>query len=401
MKKKKISMLWYRITKLAASFVARFIFKRRFLRNEIKNVKGPFVIIANHQASLDFVNLMASTKRPITFVVSNSFYNTLPVKGVMQKIGVIPKQQFQTNITDLKRMKGVIEDGGILCVYPAGLMSEDGLSTPIPYGTYKFLKWLKADIYFAKTIGTYFSMPKWTKGMRRGRTFLDVYKLFDKDEIEKLEIDEIKEITDKAMLFDAYREQEKYLVKYAKGNNIEGLENVLYMCPHCKTEYSVRVKDNSVIYCEKCGYEEKADKYGFLHNEKGIGSEIRYPSDWSRIIYNDLKDKMLNGTDGELSCETDIHMIDFGKKKFSEAGRGVLTLTKERFFLKGEVKGEEIDISVPVSNLASLPFKPGRHIELQHGDDIYRCVLSDGKLAMKFINKLKIYNETNSSLQVR
>ena len=53
-----------------------------------------------------------------------------------------------------------------------------------------------------------------------------------------------------------------------------------------------------------------------------------------------------------------------------------------------EAKGEEIDISVPVSNLASLPFKPGRHIELQHGDDIYRCVLSDGKLAMKFINKL-------------
>ena len=100
MKKKKISMLWYRITKLAASFVARFIFKRRFLRNEIKNVKGPFVIIANHQASLDFVNLMAATKRPITFVVSNSFYNTLPVKGVMQKIGVIPKQQLQTGACD-------------------------------------------------------------------------------------------------------------------------------------------------------------------------------------------------------------------------------------------------------------------------------------------------------------
>jgi ribosomal protein L37AE/L43A len=244
-------------------------------------------------------------------------------------------------------------------------------------------------------------MPKWTKGMRRGRTYLDVYKLFGKDEIEKLEIDEIKEITDNAMLFDAYREQEKYLVKYAKCNTIEGLENVLYMCPHCKTEYSVHVKDKSVIYCEKCGFEEKADEYGFLHNEKGIGSEIRYPSDWSKHIYNDLKDKMLNGTDEEMSCNTDIHMIDFCKKKFKEAGCGVLTLTKERFFLKGEVNGEEIDISVPVSHLASLPFKPGRHIELQHGDDIYRCVLSDGKLAMKFINKLKIYNETNSSLQVR
>ena len=203
------------------------------------------------------------------------------------------------------------------------------------------------------------------------------------------------------MLFDAYREQEEYLVKYAKGDNIEGIENVLYMCPHCKSEFSLHVRDKSIIYCEKCGFEEKADEYGFLHNEKGIGEEIRYPSDWSRLIYNDLKDKILSDKDEELSCKTDIHMIDFDKKKFKEAGWGTLTLTRERFFLKGEVKGEAIDISVPVSYLASLPFKPGRHIELQHGDDIYRCVLSDGKLAMKFINKLKIYNELNSSLQVR
>ena len=111
MKKKRISMFWYRITSIAALFVARFIFRRKFIRNEIKKLKGPYVIIGNHQASLDFVNLMGATRRPITFVVSNSFYNTLPVKNIMQKIGVIPKQQFQTNITDLKRMKATIDEG--------------------------------------------------------------------------------------------------------------------------------------------------------------------------------------------------------------------------------------------------------------------------------------------------
>ena len=78
-------------------------------RNEIKGKKGPFVIIANHQAALDFVNLIGASQRLMTFVVSDSFYNTLPVKGIMTKIKVIPKQQFQTTVTDLKKMKTAIE----------------------------------------------------------------------------------------------------------------------------------------------------------------------------------------------------------------------------------------------------------------------------------------------------
>ncbi|MBQ9740016.1 MAG: YscO family type III secretion system apparatus protein, partial [Kiritimatiellae bacterium] len=49
-----------------------------------------------------------------------------------------------------------IDEEGILVIYPAGLMSDDGTSTPIPAATYSFLKWIKADIYMAKTIGTYF-----------------------------------------------------------------------------------------------------------------------------------------------------------------------------------------------------------------------------------------------------
>jgi hypothetical protein len=223
----------------------------------------------------------------------------------------------------------------------------------------------------------------------------DIYKLFDKEEIAGLDIPDIKKKTDEAILFDAYREQEKYLSKFKKNDNIEGLHNVLYMCPHCKNEFSIHVKDKSTLYCDICGYEETSDKYGFLHNEKGIGAEIRYPADWSRLIYEELKTKIADGSEEELSCDTIIHTIDFDKNRYVETGKGVLTLNKERFALKGEVNGEELDIAVPVSYLASLPFKPGRHLELQHGNQIYRCVLSDGRLTMKYINTLKIHNELN------
>ncbi len=399
MNKGKQSKFWYRMTRFVAGVVSRFIFKRKYIRNEIRGKKGPLVIIANHQASLDFVNLMGATRRLMTFVVSNSFYNTLPVKGIMDKIKVIPKQQFQTELPELKRMKRAIEDGKILVIYPTGLMSEDGLSTPIPHGTYKFLKWIKADIYVARTYGMYFSMPKWTKGMRKGNTYLDIYKLFSKEEAAAADMETLKVKTEEALLFDAYREQEKFLVKYKKNDHIMGLENVLYMCPHCKKEFTVKVRDKRVIYCESCGYEQVADKYGFFHNNKGVGDEIRYVSDWSRFIYSELKDALLKDENYCISSNAEIQMIDYKNKRFAPVGEGMVSLSNGKFNLSGIINGENIDLNIPTVSFASLPFKPGKHIEIQHGNDIYRCVLKDGHLAMKFINMVKIYYDIHTYIK--
>ena len=131
MRYQKPNLFFYRIAQAVSWLAATVIFRRQILRNEIKGKKGPFVVIANHQAALDFVNLIGATARPMTFVISNSFYSTLPIKGLLDKMGVIPQQQFQTSVKDLKRIKAVIDRGEPVVIYPAGLMCEDGLSTPI------------------------------------------------------------------------------------------------------------------------------------------------------------------------------------------------------------------------------------------------------------------------------
>lgn len=153
------------------------------------------------QAAYDFVNLIGACKRPMSFVISNSFYQSLPIKGILDKLAVIPKQQFQTTTTDLKKIRAVIQAGESVVIYPAGLMCEDGLSTPIPTATYKLFKWLGVDVYMAKTCGTYFAMPKWTTGFRPGKTTLDIYKLFSKDELETLDADTIRQKTQQALPF--------------------------------------------------------------------------------------------------------------------------------------------------------------------------------------------------------
>ena len=391
--KPKQNIFLYRLVQLLAWFVATFAFKRKFKRNEIKGKKGPFVIIANHEAALDFVNLIGATRTPLTFVISNSFYSTLPFKSVVSKLGMIPKQQFQTSLRDLGAMRNTIKEGRILVIYPAGLMCEDGQSTPIPAATYEFLKWLNTDVYVAKTIGTYFSMPKWAKGIRRGRTYIDIYKLFDKDVLHSMPLEDVKQKTSEALDFDAYLEQENLRIKYRKNDHINGLENVLYVCPNCNGEFTMRTKKKKTIYCVQCGFEETSDKYAFLHNKKGVGKEVRHVSVWSRMIYDSLMEKVKEGKINKITTMARVQTIDPKKHKYRDAGNARITLTPDTLSIKGRINDEDIDLSMPTASFPSLPFKPGRNFEIQHGDISYRCFPKNPLVVMKWVNLVKIFYE--------
>ncbi len=388
----KSNLFFYRLTQFLAFLLSKLVFRCRFLRNEIRGKKGGFVVIANHQAALDFVNLIGATNRRMTFVISQSFYSTLPIQGILNKVGVIPKQQFQTSIKDLKQMKAVVDAEQPLVLYPAGLMCADGCSTPIPTATYKFLKWLKTDVYVARTTGAYFVTPKWGKGVRIGRTTVDIYRLFSKEELAAATEEQVKNKAEQALLFDAYHEQEINQVPYHKGDCIAGLENVLYQCPHCQKEFSIQHKNRNILFCSHCSYAVSSDRFGFLHRISPHGEEFRYVSDWSRWICASLTEQINAETTPFLSCETAIHIIDPKRHRFSKAGQGNLILKREGFTLKGEIQDQPIDLFVSIHNIPSLPFSPGQYLELQHGNEIYRCVLTNGKMVMKMIHLLKIFS---------
>lgn len=393
---KKPSLIHYRFAQAVSWLVSKIIYRNKVLRNEIKHQDGPFVVIANHQTALDFVNLICAAFRPMSFVISRSFFTTLPIKGYLNKMGVIPKQQFQTTVKDMKKMKSVVDHGQPLVIYPAGLMCEDGLSTPIPAATYKFLKWLGVDVYVARSYGSYFVMPKWTCGIRPGRTYINIYKLFSKDEMQSMSLEDLKTATDEALLFDAYREQENFKVKYINNDRLSGLENVLYKCPHCGAEFTMINAQPNSLHCTACGYSVESDVYGFLKSQTEIGPEIRYVSDWSKWIFQQLKSEIQQNPDYSLHVHTKIQLVNEKTSKFEDAGEGKLTLSASGFNLKGMLNSEAFQLTAPIAGIPTLPFSPGKHLEVQNGMDIYRCVLSDGKLVMKFINLVKIFYELHA-----
>lgn len=148
-----------------------------------------------------------------------------------------------------------------------------------------------------------------------------------------------------------------------------------------------------LLRCKKCGYAQRSDRMGFFHRESKHGPEMRYVPDWSRWIYRRLRWQIEKGEDVSLQCDAAIHMIDYEKHKFVPVGQGSLSLSLDGFILDGIIRDEPVSIRVPMGSVPTLPFKPGKYLEVQHGRDIYRCVLSNGKLVMKYINLVKIFYE--------
>ena len=384
---KKPNWLVYFLYRMISKFIAKFVFNTHINRNELKNVKGPYVVIANHESSIDFINAAAFIDRRVHFVISKSFFNTLPIRGLLKRVGVIPKQQFQTSVVDIKKMKQVVENKMPLVIYPVGLMSENGASDPVPNSTSKFLKMMNVDVYVCYSKGSYLTKPKWSKVRRKGKIDVDIYKLFSKEQLSKLSNEEIYNIVDNNISYDAYKNNEVAKVKFKNGDNLKGLEYVLFRCPHCLKEKTVVNKNDNLLVCEECGYSVKGNEYGLLESFNDSKVYFTSPSEWYRSMYNYYKNEILTNGEIILNNEVEILMINYKKKKYEVVGKGIVTLNKDIIILKGDVNKE-----FNISNYPYLPFIPGRHLDLQDGQDIYRLNFKEKYDITKFVMLVKIYH---------
>ena len=393
---KKPSTFMYGAFVFASKLVSKFAFNLKYNKEEFNKIQGPCVIIANHESSIDFICLAAALKKKAHFVISNSFYQINPIKLWLKAAGVIPKQQFQTSITDMKKIKNSLENNIPLIIYPAGMMSEDGVTTPIPVATGKSLKWLGQDVYIAKIEGSYLTNPKWGNKWRKGQINIGIKKLFDKEQLATIDPNEAQRIVEEALYYDAYKKQEELMIPYKSCDNINGLEYVLYWCPKCNSFHTMKVVNNNTLVCSKCGNQAKANKYGFLEKVNEDDVIFKHPSDWSKAIKDNLKTEIDKDENYTLNDHCEIQMINYKKRKFETIGFGEISLNKEKFEItNAEIKGEDFNKKFNICNFPILPFKPGKYFEIQNNDDIYRIILKNKNDTVKWVSVLGIFYQNN------
>ena len=385
----KINPITYGVAKLACKIYCKFGLNLKILRNELKGSKGAKIILCNHESAYDFMPLFTASPEKVHAVMSSSILRSLPVYNGAIRCGVIGKNQFSTLPTDLKKMKAVLDDGKTLCLFPCGLMPEGGVPTPMPKATAKAVKWFGVDVYIAKLRGQYLTKPKWSNVVRKGKCFIDIYKLCSANELSNLTIDEAQRLIENHLDFDAYRNNEIDKIEYKNGDNIVGLENVLYICPHCKKEYTIKPDNHNVLTCSNCGYSVKSDKLGLLHQNGDKPLIYKYVSDWFRFVESIEKDYLLSCDNFNFSTNAEIHKINDKKHKFEKVGNGKITLDKNTFTIDGVLYNNKFYKQIFACNFPTLPCVPGKRFEIQDGADIYRIYPENPKTVMKWLNYVK------------
>ena len=375
--------------KVISKFLCKYIYNVKIIRNELDDQTGRCVIIANHESIIDVLPTYAIVPSNTHFVVSKAMMQSLPIAPLIEMAGAISKNQFQTSALDMRRMKAVLDHDEPLLLFPAGLMTESGTSTPIPLATAKVLKWFKADVYVARLNGTYLTNPKWSDVKRKGEITIEIYKLASKEEFETLSDDEAVDLVTEHLSFDAYRHNDERKIYYKNGDNVQGLEYVLYKCPKCNKEFTIYARGKNKLVCESCGYAVKSDNYGKL-SLIGPGDPIyQYPSDWHAFIEESVYEFVKEHPNFYYETKAEIHAINEKKHRYEPVGRGTIGFDFDKFVMTGTMNGNPFEEIISTQAFPILPFRPGAYFEIQHGEQIFRIIPDNPQVVMKWIFTIK------------
>ncbi|NLG57008.1 MAG: 1-acyl-sn-glycerol-3-phosphate acyltransferase, partial [Clostridiales bacterium] len=128
--------------------------------------------MANHVTELDFALLGAAFKAPLVFVIGDTLLRA-PVVGwlLVALFGAIGKHKGVADATTamgiLRRLRG----GQNVCLFPEGNTCFDGRTGPFPEATGSLARAVGATLVTYRISGAHLALPRWGKGIRKGRTF--------------------------------------------------------------------------------------------------------------------------------------------------------------------------------------------------------------------------------------
>ena len=93
--------------------------------------EGPFILAANHHNYLDGVVLGVAVPRPISFLVMPRVFRASPLHPLFhRRIGSIPVSLERPDPGAMKRTLRVLEEGGVVGIFPEGPFSREGRLVP-------------------------------------------------------------------------------------------------------------------------------------------------------------------------------------------------------------------------------------------------------------------------------
>lgn len=330
----KQSMFFRVLLKVASSFdLAATHFKCNKIGMEQLKPNEPCLVLMNHSSFID-LEIVASVLFPRKFniVATNDSFMGI-MKWLMRLIGCIPTSKFVTDTTLIRDMIYCVNElKSSVVMYPEASYSFDGTATPLPDSIGRFVKMLGVPVVMIRTYGAFARQPLYNcLRKRKVQVTADMKYVLSAEDVAVKSADEINDIINTEFDFDNFKWQQENKISIPDAERAEGLNRVLYKCPHCMAE-SKMVGKGTTLTCEQCGKQYELTEYGYLQATEG-DTKFEHVPDWYCWERECVRQEILDNT-YELKVPVDICMM-VDMKKIYRVGEGTLEHNKEGFHLTG------------------------------------------------------------------
>lgn len=335
--------------------------------------KEPALILMNHSSFID-LKIASSVLYPRPFQIVCTSDGFVGKKWLMRNLGCIPTRKFvsDTNLVrsmnySLKKLKSSV------LMYPEASYTFDGTATPLPESLGKCIKFLGVPVLMFRTYGAFLRDPLYNSLQLRDTTVTaKLSYLLSPEDIEKKSASEINAILKECFTFDNFRIQQETGTKITEPFRADGLNRVLYKCPHCLAEGKMNGKGVR-IGCTACGKSYKLTEDGFLEADSEDGKFNHIP-DWYAWERECVRKELLAGT-YRLDTNVDIYIMK-GMKTIWQVGEGNLVHDECGFRLTG-CNGKLSYIQSPLASYGLYAdyfwYEIGDMICIGNDDMLYYC----------------------------
>lgn len=292
----------------------------------------PCLILMNHSSFID-LEIAAKILYPRPYHIVCTSDGFVGKESLMRGIGCIPTTKFVTDATLVKDMHYALTKlKNSVLMYPEASYSFDGTSSKLPHTIAKCIKLLKVPVVMIKTAGAFSHDPLYNMlKVRNVPVSAKMHCVLTPEEIENLSTSEIYSIIKKEFTFDYFKWQQDNKIEISEDFRADGLNRVLYKCPHCMSEDSMEGIGSNIV-CHNCNASYELTTLGYLKNNSDTSIFTHVP-DWYKWERECVRKEIEDGT-YNITADVDIMMmVDY--KSIYHVGSGVLTHNLNGFNLIG------------------------------------------------------------------
>lgn len=312
-------------------------FRYEWLDKDKLGKDEPCLILMNHTCFLDMeIAQRILFPRPLNIVCSNDGF--IGFFGIMQHlmrwIGCVATQKYVSDLRLIPDMEYCLKTlKTSVLMYPEAGYSFDGTATTLPRRMGILLKKLDVPVVMIETFGLYSRNPLYNELQIRknAKVTAKVRVLFTQEQVRQLSVAELTEGVEAAFGFDHFQWQKENGLVIDQPFRADGLDRILYKCPHCGAEGHMKGKGIH-LSCGSCGKTWQLLPNGQMEALEGE-TEIAHIPDWYRWERQQVRQEILDGT-YQLDTDVDI-AIQVDYLAVYKVGSGHLTHDINGFRLTG------------------------------------------------------------------